>query len=204
MNQAEGVVKYSSEHVEASAEAGRYGFFDTLNAWRDRLHALGLIGVDPRRYGGFGFGNLSHRLPGGCFLITATQTGQLRTLGPQHYVKVRTWDIRANQLASTGLARPSSEALTHAAVYEAVASCQCVMHVHSPAIWRQAAELGLLRTPAEAEYGTPAMAMSIRQLAKQGLKAGVQAISMTGHEDGVIAFGSDPDQTGAILLGLLS
>src|SRR5581483_9370224 len=35
-----------------------------LIAWRMILWRLGLIGLDPARYGGVGFGNVSARLPG--------------------------------------------------------------------------------------------------------------------------------------------
>ncbi|MBU2825924.1 class II aldolase/adducin family protein, partial [Acidithiobacillus ferrooxidans] len=37
----------------------------TLGHWRDVLHAHGLIGADPARYGGIGFGNVSCRCRGG-------------------------------------------------------------------------------------------------------------------------------------------
>lgn len=55
-----------------------------LDAWRDVLLRHGLIGQDPGRYDGLGFGNLSRRVPGrtdNAFIISGTQTGHLKKTG---------------------------------------------------------------------------------------------------------------------------
>jgi len=74
----EGVIKFHLDFREGPAPAER--LLLELNAWRARFLELGLIGQDPERYEGYGFGNLSRRLPGqgeNAFLISGTQTGHL-------------------------------------------------------------------------------------------------------------------------------
>ena len=73
--------------------------FDSLreiNAWRRILYLTQLVGRDPNRYGGFGYGNISQRLesfdgPAGerRFVISGTQTGNLAHLTEEHYATVR-------------------------------------------------------------------------------------------------------------------
>ena len=92
-----------------------------LNAWRTLLRRLGLVGKDPNRYGGFGFGNLSRRVepfdtpPGERrFVITGTQTGGVDEMGPEGYALVLQCTPRDNRVIAQGPIRPSAEALTHA------------------------------------------------------------------------------------------
>ncbi|MHB1581221.1 MAG: class II aldolase/adducin family protein [Acidithiobacillus sp.] len=172
-----------------------------LSHWRDVLHAHGLIGADPARYGGIGFGNVSCRCDSG-FLITATQTGHLATLAPDHFCQVTRWDIVRNQLWAEGPQPPSSEALSHAACYDAHPEILWVFHIHHPLLWQQAAVLGLPATPLDAEYGTPAMALAVSHLAGQGRLP--LLIRMAGHEDGLIAAGHSAAATGAVLLNAVA
>ena len=173
----------------------------TLGHWRDVLHAHGLIGADPARYGGIGFGNVSCRCRGG-FLITATQTGHLSTLAPEHFCQVTHWDIVHNRIYAEGPQPPSSEALSHAACYDAHPDICWVFHIHHPQLWRQAAALGFAATPPDAEYGTPAMALAVSDLA--GKTHLPLLIRMAGHEDGLIAAGHDAGEIGAVLLNAVA
>ena len=168
-----------------------------LSHWRDRLHAQGLIGADPARYDGIGFGNVSCRCGGG-FLITATQTGHLATLAPEHFCLVTHWDIAQNRLVAEGPHPPSSEALSHAACYAANPEIRWVFHIHDPLLWQQHEALGLPITPRDAEYGTPAMALALSRLVRQGPLP--RLIQMAGHEDGLIAAGRGAEETGTRLL----
>ena len=66
-----------------------------INAWRKILYMTQLIGQDPARYGGFGYGNISQRLaPFDAaerqrrFVISGTQTGELADLTEEHYATV--------------------------------------------------------------------------------------------------------------------
>ena len=85
MDNREGVIKFNLDFRAGPAPAQHE--VAELNRWRQRLYALGLVGQDPARYEGLGFGNVSVRCPGG-FLVSGTQTGGLETLGPQHYARV--------------------------------------------------------------------------------------------------------------------
>ena len=82
-----------------------------------------------------------------------------------------------------GPIRPSSEALTHAAIYDAFESIRYVFHVHSPDIWRQSQWLSLPSTSADIAYGTVDMALALKKLAGASGPEGI--MTMLGHEDGV-------------------
>ena len=59
----EGVIKYRLEHRAGPLEPRLYGDLACqLNAWRELLALTGLVGQDPQRYGGAGFGNVSARV----------------------------------------------------------------------------------------------------------------------------------------------
>jgi len=120
--QAEGVIKF--DLAFSSAPAVHPETLRELNAWRRILWQLALVGQDPQRYGGYGFGNVSQRLapfdaePGRrAFIISGTQTGGLATLDASAYCTVTQHDPRRNQIAAAGPVRPSSESLTHAMIY---------------------------------------------------------------------------------------
>ena len=198
----EGVIKYRLDFHASPAV-----FFPglaNLNAWRRILLGVGLVGRDDRRYGGLGFGNLSMRCPEepGAFFITGTQTGGLQTLGAEHYARVESCDPLANRIKASGPVRPSSEALTHGAVYQVRPDCRYIFHAHSPAIWRQAEALQLPETGADIEYGTPAMAEAFWELLGEGGDDGV--LVMRGHQDGVVSFANTAAGAGARLIEALA
>lgn len=197
----EGVTKYRLIFTPAPPPAPEQ--IGELNAWRSIIRMLGLNGIDPARYGGLAYGNVSLRLPGGGirFLISGTQTGGRILLTPGDYCEVQGFQLEANLLEAMGPIPPSSEALTHAAVYRADPAWRCVMHAHSPEIWRHAGRLGLPATSPEIEYGTPAMALAVEALAAA---REVPLIVMLGHADGVIAYGRTVETTARILLGYLA
>ena len=137
------------------------------------------------------------------FLITGTQTGELERLTAEHFSLVTAFDLDRNSVRSTGLVKPSSEAMTHAALYDLDAGIDFVYHAHAPQIWRNAAALGLPSTDPAAAYGTPEMARSIRETGAAHLECVRRPsglIVMGGHEDGVISFGSTADEAGQALL----
>jgi hypothetical protein len=172
-----------------------------LDAWRQVLFRLGLTGLDPARYGGLAYGNVSLRAGARRFIVSGTQTGGKPALGPGDYCLVLDFDLAENRLCAEGPVEPSSEALTHGAVYEAVPRVGCVLHVHSPEVWRNAGRLGLRQTGAAIAYGTPEMGWAVAE-AVAGRGAGV--VAMGGHEDGVLAFAGCPAQAAARLLRCLA
>lgn len=193
-------IKYRLDHVYAPPQ--RFPGLARLNAWRTVLHRLGLIGQDPARYGGLGYGNLSQRLKDETFLVTATQTGHLAHLEPEHYVRVLWASPEDNALRAEGPAPPSSEALTHAALYAADARIRFVIHVHCPEIWRQAERLCLAVTAPDCAYGTPELAGEVSRMAAASGLPGL--LVMGGHEDGILVFGAELSPTAGLLIDTLA
>ncbi|HYQ73271.1 MAG TPA: class II aldolase/adducin family protein, partial [Gammaproteobacteria bacterium] len=206
---AEGVIKFDLRYREsgASAPAG----LDELNAWRSRLRKLRLIGQDPQRYDGYGFGNVSVRCgahdaaPGRrAFLISGTQTGALPELEARHYALVESYDAAANRVDAQGPVKPSSESLTHGILYDLDSRIRAVLHVHSNDIWVSADTLGIPVTDAAVPYGTPAMATEVKRLFRDSDVLRQQIFSMGGHEDGIVAFGHTVEEAGNTLLSTLA
>ena len=200
MAEREGVIKYRLDQRPGPAPA--LDEIAAIEAWRRILFELRLVGRDPDRYQGLGYGNVSCR-SGTGFLISASQTGHLPRLTPAHYCRVLRCDPQRNQLAAEGMLPPSSEALTHGAVYAADATVNAVLHVHGPALWRAGLALGWPATPATVPYGTPAMAAAVADLVRQAAVRERGVIVMAGHQDGMLAFGADVEQAGRNLLGAL-
>ena len=145
MAEQEGVIKFSYE-FEKRLTISEVPW--EMQIWRDLFVGYELIGQVPDRYGGFGFGNLSCRV-GEAFSITASQTGGLKCLSALDYALVHDWSLVRNHLSATGDKEPSSESLTHAAIYDSCPSVRFVFHVHSPLIWHARQALGLPETSAE-------------------------------------------------------
>lgn len=202
MAEREGVIKYRLEHRPAAGPAAEE--VAELEAWRQILFELKLIGQDPERYDGLGYGNVSCRRDGASFLISASQTGHLPRLTPAHYCRVLDSDPLRNRLLAEGPLPPSSEALTHGAVYAADSALRAVLHVHGPALWRAGLALGWPATPARVPYGTPAMASEVAGLLRNRGAGEFGVIVMAGHQDGVLAFGGSVDAAGRNLLSALA
>jgi ribulose-5-phosphate 4-epimerase/fuculose-1-phosphate aldolase len=191
----EGIVKYTCRHVTASIAVPPQ--WDDLLFWRNRLRALGLIGADAQ---GVGYGNLSVRLYSSPrFLITGSQSSGLRDVDRRHFAAVTVVDLDRNSLTSTGETPPSSEALTHAALYEVERAIRAVVHVHASALW-EAWRNRLPTTREEVAYGTPEMGYEMIRLHKRSAIGTRGCVVMGGHRDGLIAFGpSVADAAGEIL-----
>ena len=197
MSEQEGVIKYRLDF-----EPGPPPREDlrALIVCRSILYGLGMIGQDPERYGGYGFGNLSQRSGAGGFVISASQTGYLPELEPEHFTRVLEVDIEANRVHAVGPLPPSSEALTHAMIYRLDRGIHAVLHVHEPGLWRYGLSAGLPQTGSDIAYGTPQMAQAVRRLFEQADLRRRRILVMAGHEDGVFAFGTSLDQALAVLL----
>jgi hypothetical protein len=197
----DGVTKFELRYTRAAPLD--FAPLRALNAWRTLLHRLGLIGRDPMRYGGVGFGNVSLRLgaPVYPFAITGTQTGELSVLGAGHYALIEDCDIARNRVVARGPIEPSSESLTHAMLYRLDPDIRCVLHVHAPLLWEGARALGIPFTHPDVAYGTPAMAEEVERLHRAGEFARRGLVAMGGHADGVVAFGADAGAAGSVLIG---
>ncbi len=205
----EGVIRFEAVHEtrpleeRVHAEAVR-----ALAAWREILARLGMLGQDPARYGGLGYGNVSARLGpfGGAprgrrrFLVTGTQTGGRRQLTLADFCVVEEYDPARNRVRSAGPVAPSSESLTHGALYDIAPAARAVLHAHAPEVWRGARALGLPATRDGAQNGTPEMAAEVQRLHRDGPLAALGILVMGGHEDGVLTFGPSVGEAGAILV----
>ncbi|HID44613.1 MAG TPA: class II aldolase/adducin family protein [Chromatiaceae bacterium] len=202
MNHAgEGVIKFHLEHTQTPAlpveeTAG-------LRAWFPILRQTDLVGQHPERYEGYAYGNISRR-HGDGFIISCTQTSGKTTLLPDDFSLVTTFDAKANRLHSEGPCSPSSEAMTHGAVYQALPAAGAVFHVHSSLIWRQSKSLGLPETDPDVEYGTPEMAECVAELLETRTFSDSLVFSMGGHEDGVVACAYTPEKAGLVLIKTLA
>lgn len=204
MQEQEGVIKFRFEHRNQTIDQDIS--LSKLNAWRSVLYKLGLIGRDPDRYGGLGYGNISFKPDPNrdAFIISGTQTGHIEHLIRDHYCSVSNADFEHYSLQSKGLTMPSSEALTHACVYRQDQTIHSVIHVHSPEIWQKTDELGLSYTPSNIAYGTPEMAVAVAELFKTGRMKQTPIFSMLGHQDGIVAFGDSIEQAAWQLIKALS
>jgi L-ribulose-5-phosphate 4-epimerase len=194
----EGVVKYTVKHETARLDlpAAMPEFF----SWRQRLRQLELIGEDAH---GLGYGNLSIRLfATPTFLITSSQSSGLHEVDQRHFAKVTVVDLDRNFLRSSGQMPPSSEALSHAALYQMNGAIRAVVHVHSRPIWAANRDR-LPTTKDDVPYGTPEMAYEMIRLHKSKALGRLGVIVMGGHQDGVIAFGPSLAEAAGEILGLM-
>jgi len=194
----EGVVKYTVKHETARLDlpADMPEFF----AWRRRHRQLELLGADAA---GIGYGNLRIRLfATPSFLITSSQSSGLLEVDQRHFSRVTVVDLDRNFLRSSGQLPPSSEALTHAALYQVSGAIRAVVHVHSPSIWTAHRD-HLPTTRDDALYGTPEMGYEMIRLHKRRALGRLGVIVMGGHRDGVVAFGPTMAEAAGEILKLL-
>lgn len=195
----EGYIKYqcSWQKISAIAEVD----IIELNQWRNKLYRLGLIGEYDN---GIGFGNLSVRIANSAeLIISGTQTGGLTNLSAKHYTKVTDYDWQKNHVTCQGLIKASSETLTHGAIYTAEPTINAVIHVHHRQLWDKLLDAVPTTNP-NCAYGTPEMAKEIIRLCQQQSTQNQKIIVMSGHDSGIITFGSNLTKAGEILLSYFS
>lgn len=177
----EGIIKFQCEHITSDVP------FDVNDIENSRVALLnaGLIGRDPNRYGGYSFGNVSERRDN-KILITASQTSHIKKLDYTGYVFIEQANLQNNSLISIGCNKPSSETLTHVAVYEQDPQVGAIAHIHCPKMW---VRTDLLRTNPDAEFGSKEMVNEVIRLFKETDVKKQQIFAMGGHQDGIIAFG---------------
>lgn len=158
-----------------------------LERWRRPLFDAGLVGYYEEL--GIGFGNISVRAAdAGQFIVSGTQTGHLRTTGPQHYAVVTSYDIAANRVSCRGAVQASSESLTHAAIYELSPTVGAVVHIHDMNMWNELKSKAST-THADVAYGTTEMAEEFKRLFRETDFAETGIAAMAGHESGIVSIG---------------
>ena len=156
-----------------------------------------LLGVCPN---GVGFGNVSLcDCPTTSFYLTGSATGGLAELTPADCVRVVAYDFARNWLSYEGIAIPSSESLTHAAIYESDSITSAVIHCHNSALW--AMLLDRVTTTSKAvTYGTPELASEIIRLFQISDVSSEKIFVMAGHRDGIVTFGKNLDEAFQVLM----
>jgi ribulose-5-phosphate 4-epimerase/fuculose-1-phosphate aldolase len=184
-------------YQRARADIAPFNALDALNACRRKLLQLRLMGVDSN---GVGFGNLSVR-DGATrnFYITGSATGDLARLTPTDCVRVVAYDFAKNWLYYEGAAIPSSESLTHAAIYESDPTASAVIHCHDSVLWATLLDRAPTTSKAVA-YGTPEMAYEIIRLFERSDVRSKKIFVMAGHRDGIVAFGRDLEDAFDVLM----
>lgn len=201
----EGVIHFAYGLQPAAGPVADPDQYHDLSGWRAVLRRLALLGQDPDRYDGLGFGNLSARDPQlpGQFLITASQSSGKPRLSDEHLVRILQSNTERFWVDAVGHQPPSSETLTHAMVYQADPTIRWILHGHSPDIWQRAGDLGLPATAADVGYGTPAMVNAVAGLLATHSQRPLVFVTL-GHEDGVFACGPTAPSTGAALVETLA
>ena len=155
------------------------------------------MGVDSN---GVGFGNLSVRDGvSGNFYITGSATGGLADLTPTDCVRVVDYDFARNWLRYEGAAVPSSESLTHAAIYESDPTISAVIHCHDSVLWADASrsrtdnfEVRCLRHAGNGVRNyAPVQTSEVRSR---------KILVMAGHEGGIVTFGKNLEDAFRVLM----
>ena len=195
----EGYVKYQSFWTKAPAPHA--AATEELEIWRQPLFDAGLIGEYEEH--GIGYGNISVRCgEPGQFMISGTQTGHLASTDKSHYALVTAWSVHSNRVCCVGLVQASSEAMTHAAIYQLDQRIGAIVHVHSRDLWCQ--HINRLPTTApDVPYGTPEMANEFRRLYGDTEFRRRQLAVMAGHEEGIVSIGTTLEQAATRVLELV-
>jgi len=193
----DGIIKYNFDFQKSDSLEER--MFSEIEAVRERLYALGFIGVYAD---GVGYGNISERVDGSSFVITGTQTGHLQNLEAKHYALVEAFNDKEFYLKSSGAIKPSSEALTHGTIYNLSFEIGAVIHIHSTVIWEFMLKNNYLKT-ADVEYGTVAMIDEVNRVFSTIDPLFNPKFVMLGHEEGVMTFGRDLAEAELVLFEVL-
>jgi len=194
----EGYIKFRSEWTRTAPLV--HDQILTLVRWRKPLYDAGLIGCIAGT--DIGFGNISVRagMPG-QFIISGTRTGCLEELGAEHFSLVTGYALDTNTVRCSGAAEASSEAMTHAALYDIDSQIRAVVHIHSEQLWAELRS-SLPATQSSVAYGTPQMALELHRLYRESAFPQTGIAVMTGHEGGLIGFGNSMQQAAEKMLSL--
>lgn len=181
----DGVVKYSLEFE--SDDALILDESVEIEEVREDMFLLGLIGAYSN---GIGYGNISMRHKKNQFVITATQTGEKERLLYTDYSLVTQVNFNTFTATAKGASKPSSEAITHACIYELDTNINAIIHIHNEKIWNFMLKNDYLSTN-DTPYGTPEMVDDIRSIYKDIEVLTNNAFVMKGHFEGVVTFGKN-------------
>jgi len=201
----EGIIQFAYSLAPPDGPLVDANLFSQLRAWREVLLRLGLVGQDPARYQGLGFGNLSARDPERPeeFVITASQTGGVTELTQSNLTRVTHCNLERFWVDAIGTQPPSSETLTHAMIYAADTRIHWVFHCHSAEIWQRTEDLALPATEPSIPYGSPAMVGATARLLG-AYHSRPLVFTTLGHTDGVFSCGPTARDTGGLVVSYLA
>ena len=201
----EGVIRFAYDLQSPDGVVTEESLRETLAAWRTIFRRLGVLGHDPDRYGGLGFGNLSvrDREHPEEFVVTASQTSGRSGLRDRDLVRITGCNLERFWVDAVGHKPPSSETLTHAMIYASDPRIQWVFHVHSPEIWRHAEQLAIPCTAPEVAYGSADMVRAVAELLEKHQSRPLLFATL-GHEDGIFACGPTARDAGGLLVSYLA
>lgn len=200
----DGVIKYDRSNF-SSSEPLELSEYHELEYWRKKLYQLNLIGEYSEN--NIGFGNLSaqknylhfFKSTKPQFVITGTQTGKYADLNASQYTRVLDYDIEELLIKVMGPIEASSEALTHAAVYNSSSRIRYVFHIHSEKIWNALIETKSDFTSKDIAYGTAEMAKATANCIGDKTSG---FFCMHGHADGVVVYGEKITEVASMTLQL--
>ncbi|MEM4598673.1 MAG: class II aldolase/adducin family protein [Candidatus Diapherotrites archaeon] len=200
----EGVIKFSYSLFPAKIPIER---ISGLMICRDKLYKEGLIGIyktGPMK--GIGYGNASIRATfkgKKGFFITGSQTGGIEKLPAEKYCFIESFSIAENHVKAFGSVAPSSESITHGAIYSINQSVGAVVHTHSREIFEKAGKLGLKFTSKKSSYGSMDLALELKNAIEKMGCPDCGAIVTLGHEDGVFVWHKTIEEASNLCLELL-
>lgn len=188
----EGYIKF--ECIWKQKNAIDYDFSELIH-WRKKMWKKKWIGFYEEY--NVGFGNISEK-KNNLFLISGTQTGHLENLTSEHFTKITNYNIEKNLVECSGPSKASSETMTHAVIYEQNPTIKAIIHIHSKSLWEKLL-FKIPTTNKNVPYGTPEMAHEIVRLFNETKVAELKILAMAGHEEGIIAFGTNLAEAANIL-----
>lgn len=193
----DGVIKFSYEIISDSPL--EMSFIKELEGWRKILFSKKLIGEYPIEK--VGYGNLSKRVKRNSteFIITGSQTGKWPDLTQDQYSLILSCNLKNGSLIASGKAKPSSESLTHFAIYESNPNLNYIFHVHDKKMWEYMIAHQYDSTDETIAYGTEEMALASKRCIKNKTSG---LFVMKGHEDGIISYGASAEGAGLPLIEL--
>lgn len=184
---SEGYIKFECRQISENKPS--IDEIEDINKLRKYLYIMGLVGAMPD---GIGFGNVSFKSFRGKMIISCSKTGALSDLSNEHYATIEEFDISKNRVAYSGSLPPSSETMTHIAIFEANTNIKTVAHIHNEAMWQRLIS-NSLNTSGNADYGTVEIAIESYHFAFNS-KSACGIFALSGHKDGVVVYAENFDK----------
>ena len=190
MQETEGVIKFSCFHTFLEDELPA-SLLHLLPIWH-QMKANHWIGVDEHNIG-YGNASICDIQEDSTFWISGTQCTLITEMTAKYFCHINRFSLETNSVWSEGFLKPSSETMSHAAIYAANPQVRCVLHIHDSGLWNAFVNK-LPTTPLEFAYGTVAISKSVSSLVESDFLLPHGVVIMGGHPDGLLAFGNSPEE----------